>query len=148
MCCPFTYSYYLQKCHSVAADLVCLTNVLLIWIINSCLWRPGMVLIFISVTQGLPDPSTRPAFTSISDIPLFFGTAIFAFEGISLVSRKWGCWPFGLASSQRWDWRGGWSGQEVLNFYAHWPVVLHSRVVGSALSEDYTLSLVRQGYSV
>ena len=45
-----------------------------------------MVLIFANITQGLPDHRVRPAFTSVAEMPLFFGTAIFAFEGISLVS--------------------------------------------------------------
>ncbi|KAK7097608.1 neutral amino acid uniporter 4-like [Littorina saxatilis] len=45
----------------------------------------GMVLIFLNITQGLPDSTRRPAFTNFADLPLFFGTAIFAFEGISLV---------------------------------------------------------------
>ncbi|XP_076447032.1 proton-coupled amino acid transporter 2-like [Babylonia areolata] len=45
----------------------------------------GMILIFVNITQGLPDSTRRPAVASIEDMPLFFGTAIFAFEGISLV---------------------------------------------------------------
>ena len=53
-------------------------------------WLPGMVLIFVNITHGLPDQFVRPAFTSVAEMPLFFGTAIFAFEGISLVSGLWG----------------------------------------------------------
>ncbi|KAK7462543.1 hypothetical protein BaRGS_00038399, partial [Batillaria attramentaria] len=45
----------------------------------------GLVIIFQYITRDLHDPSRLPAFTSVSDVPLFFGTAIFAFEGISLV---------------------------------------------------------------
>ncbi|KAL8581288.1 hypothetical protein ACOMHN_028314 [Nucella lapillus] len=45
----------------------------------------GMILIFLDITQGLPDTSRRPAVASFDKMPLFFGTAIFAFEGISLV---------------------------------------------------------------
>ena len=44
-----------------------------------------MVLIFMNIVQDLPDVSKRPAFSNVADLPLFFGTAIFAFEGISLV---------------------------------------------------------------
>ncbi|BFZ24505.1 hypothetical protein BsWGS_27544 [Bradybaena similaris] len=45
----------------------------------------GLLIIIQYIVQGLPDASTRPSFTSFEEVPLFFGTAIFAIEGISLV---------------------------------------------------------------
>ncbi|XP_012945745.2 proton-coupled amino acid transporter 4 [Aplysia californica] len=45
----------------------------------------GLVIIIQYIVQGLPDVSARPAFSSFADLPLFFGTAIFSIEGISLV---------------------------------------------------------------
>ncbi|CAG5130944.1 unnamed protein product, partial [Candidula unifasciata] len=45
----------------------------------------GLLIIIQFVVQGLPDASSRPSFTSFGEVPLFFGTAIFAIEGISLV---------------------------------------------------------------
>lgn len=45
----------------------------------------GLVIIFQYITRDLYDYTRLPAFSSFSDLPLFFGTAIFAFEGISLV---------------------------------------------------------------
>ncbi|KAL5012674.1 hypothetical protein ScPMuIL_011225 [Solemya velum] len=45
----------------------------------------GLIIIFQYIVQGLPDTSTRPAFNSFSDLPMYFGTAVYAFEGIGLV---------------------------------------------------------------
>ncbi|KAK3795169.1 hypothetical protein RRG08_028368 [Elysia crispata] len=45
----------------------------------------GMVIIFQYLIQDIPSTSSRPAISSISNMPMFFGTAIFAVEGISLV---------------------------------------------------------------
>ncbi|BFZ24504.1 hypothetical protein BsWGS_27543 [Bradybaena similaris] len=45
----------------------------------------GLVIIIQYVVQGLPDVSKRPAFTSIDELPLYFGTVIFSIEGIGLV---------------------------------------------------------------
>ncbi|GFN78053.1 proton-coupled amino acid transporter 4-like [Plakobranchus ocellatus] len=45
----------------------------------------GMVIIFQYVVRGLPPVSSCPAVAPVGDLPMFFGTAIFAVEGISLV---------------------------------------------------------------
>lgn len=45
----------------------------------------GMALIFYNLLQDMPDISERPASASWSQLPLYFGTAIYAFEGIGLV---------------------------------------------------------------
>ncbi|XP_041359402.1 proton-coupled amino acid transporter 4-like [Gigantopelta aegis] len=45
----------------------------------------SLVIIFVYIVQGLPDVSSRPAFSSWSNLPLYFGTAIYTYEGISLV---------------------------------------------------------------
>lgn len=45
----------------------------------------GMVLIFCNLVTDIPNYASLPAIGMLSGLPLFFGTAIFAFEGISLV---------------------------------------------------------------
>jgi len=47
----------------------------------------GLGIIFFYMLQDLPPASTRPAFASWKQLPLFFGTAIYAFEGIGVVSE-------------------------------------------------------------
>lgn len=53
-------------------------------IANICMGT-GMVLTFYFLFQDLPPLTERRAFGNLKDLPLFFGTAIFAFEGIALV---------------------------------------------------------------
>lgn len=48
----------------------------------------GLVIVYLDITKDLPDTSTRPSFSSWSDMPMYFGTAIYAFEGIGLVCYK------------------------------------------------------------
>ncbi|KAK6172526.1 hypothetical protein SNE40_016162 [Patella caerulea] len=45
----------------------------------------GLFIIIYHVTQGLPNVDSRPAFTGWSHLPLYFGTALYAYEGINLV---------------------------------------------------------------
>ncbi|OWF52908.1 proton-coupled amino acid transporter 2-like [Mizuhopecten yessoensis] len=45
----------------------------------------GLVIVFQELVQGLPDVSTRPAILPVDKLPLYFGTAMFAFEAIGLV---------------------------------------------------------------
>ena len=46
----------------------------------------GLIIIFYNLFTGLDDVGKRPATADLSTLPLFFGQAIFAFEGIGLVS--------------------------------------------------------------
>ena len=50
----------------------------------------GMVITFIYLLHDLPPISERKAFASWSQLPLYFGTTIYAFEGIGVVS--WDRW--------------------------------------------------------
>ncbi|KAG8230404.1 hypothetical protein J437_LFUL010205 [Ladona fulva] len=45
----------------------------------------GLAITFYYMLQDLPSTSTREAFASWSKLPLYFGTAIYAFEGIGVV---------------------------------------------------------------
>ncbi|XP_046389905.1 proton-coupled amino acid transporter-like protein pathetic isoform X2 [Ischnura elegans] len=45
----------------------------------------GMAITFYYIFSDLPSPSERPQFSTIHQLPLFFGTAIFALEGIGVV---------------------------------------------------------------
>ncbi len=51
----------------------------------------GLIIIFVNLFQGLHNVNTMPAFSSFTSLPLYFGTALFAYEGISLVgfSVRW-----------------------------------------------------------
>lgn len=44
-----------------------------------------VVVLYYSISDGLPDVTERSYIASFETIPLFFGTAVFAFEGIGLV---------------------------------------------------------------
>ncbi|KAL1117154.1 hypothetical protein AAG570_004481, partial [Ranatra chinensis] len=45
----------------------------------------GMGITFYYILQDLPPVSSRPAFSTFEQLPLFFGTAIFALEGVGVV---------------------------------------------------------------
>ncbi len=46
----------------------------------------GLVIILQYCVRDLPPIGSYPAFNSWSTLPLYFGTAIYAFEGIGVVS--------------------------------------------------------------
>lgn len=46
----------------------------------------GLVIIFQYIVRDLPDQSIRPPDKSYEKLPLYFGTALFTYEGIGLVS--------------------------------------------------------------
>jgi proton-coupled amino acid transporter len=54
-------------------------------IANVCMIS-GITITFIYTFIDVPSPSERHYTSSLHELPLFFGTAIFAFEGIALVS--------------------------------------------------------------
>jgi proton-coupled amino acid transporter len=47
----------------------------------------GLVIIMVDLLQGFPSWETRPYVAPVRTWPLFFGQAIFAFEGIGLVCQ-------------------------------------------------------------
>lgn len=46
----------------------------------------GIVIVMYYATQDLPNVAERHYVAKLTQIPLFFGTTIYAFEGIGLVS--------------------------------------------------------------
>jgi proton-coupled amino acid transporter len=57
--------------------------------IASVLTIIGLGIIFYYTVQDLPPASSRPAFAAWKHLPLFFGTAIYAFEGIGVVRNTY-----------------------------------------------------------
>ena len=54
-------------------------------LLANVLQSSSLILLFYYLFQDLPSIETRPAFGSWKKLPLYFGTAVFAFEGIALV---------------------------------------------------------------
>ncbi|KAL1139772.1 hypothetical protein AAG570_006749 [Ranatra chinensis] len=54
-------------------------------LLASILTTTGLGITFFYMLQGLPRTSSVRAFASLEQLPLFFGTAIYAFEGIGVV---------------------------------------------------------------
>ncbi|KAG8232779.1 hypothetical protein J437_LFUL013259 [Ladona fulva] len=76
--------------------LLLLPCILLSWVRNlkhlapfsmlaNLLIATGMAITFYYIFTELPAPSERPQFSTVHQLPLFFGTAIFALEGIGVV---------------------------------------------------------------
>jgi proton-coupled amino acid transporter len=55
--------------------------------IANLLMAAGVGITFYYIFIDLPSIHERPQFTSLSQLPLFFGTAIFALEGIGVVRK-------------------------------------------------------------
>lgn len=58
--------------------------------IANILQMTGLILIFVDLLQELPDTASVPSANDIAKLPLFFGTAIYAFEG-RFLSRFYCC---------------------------------------------------------
>lgn len=99
----------------------------------------GLIITFQYIVQGLPSVSDRPSFSNIEELPLFFGTAVFAVEGISLVL------PLENKMKHPQDF-GGWFG--VLNLGMITTVCLYASIgfygylkFGDDIKDSITLSL-------
>jgi len=57
-------------------------------LLSNGLFLASIVIIFIYIFDGLPSVNEREAFMSISKLPVFFSTAVFALEGITVVRIK------------------------------------------------------------
>jgi proton-coupled amino acid transporter len=55
--------------------------------IANLLMATGVGITFYYIFIDLPSVDDRPHFTSLHQLPLFFGTAIFALEGIGVVRK-------------------------------------------------------------
>lgn len=56
----------------------------------------GLIFVLFYVVQDSPPQSERPAFVGWFDLPMYFGTAVYAFEGIGLVRTILTCMCFPL----------------------------------------------------
>lgn len=64
-----------------------LKHIAVVAMVANVIYTVGFAIIFVDVLHGLPPVSSRSAVTStFSTLPLFFGTVMFAFEGVNLVS--------------------------------------------------------------
>lgn len=54
--------------------------------ISNFLFITGVAISYYYIFQDLPSISERPLFSSVEQLPIFFGTTIFALEGVGVVS--------------------------------------------------------------
>lgn len=54
-------------------------------LLSNALFLASIVIVFIYIFDGLPSVNEREAFMDISKLPVFFSTAVFALEGITVV---------------------------------------------------------------
>ncbi|XP_063722567.1 proton-coupled amino acid transporter 1-like isoform X2 [Symsagittifera roscoffensis] len=81
--------HILITCFLLPVVLICLIRNLALLAVFSLLANVllfgGLAVIVYELFDDIPSPSELPAFESITNIPLFFGTAIYCVEGIGLV---------------------------------------------------------------
>ena len=54
-------------------------------LISNILLLSGVICIFYYIFTNMHNPSSLPSFAGIKKFPLFFGVAVYAYEGIGLV---------------------------------------------------------------
>jgi proton-coupled amino acid transporter len=54
-------------------------------IANILMWSGILIIVYFTTCEGLPDSTEREYISSYRTWPLFFGTALYAFEGITFV---------------------------------------------------------------
>lgn len=55
--------------------------------LSNFLFITGVAITYYYIFDGLPAVTERPFFASVKQLPIFFGTTIFALEGVGVVSR-------------------------------------------------------------
>lgn len=94
-------------------NLKYLTPISLLAAILTC---SGLTITFFYMLQGLPHTSSIRAFSSWSQLPLYFGTAIYAFEGIGVVcfeARRF-LWVVNVGVCRSCRWKITWRPRKIL----------------------------------
>lgn len=85
---PFDVLYYMLMVWPFMIALNMVKNLSHLAYASTCaniLQTAGMVIVFANLFEDLPSVTSRPMTADITQLPLYFGTAIYAFEGIGLV---------------------------------------------------------------
>lgn len=59
--------------------------------VSNVLYAAGLLCLLIYAGQTVQDPTTLPKFVGFSSLPISFGTIVFAFEAIGVVSIQQNC---------------------------------------------------------